>query len=97
MRICWAEGAARDACFFAPTLLADDFHTGRDPPGPPGGGAVPNPGFELARLLATLKSASGRVLVDGFYDRVREAEAIPCDRARFLAEVGGRGIVGAAG
>lgn len=35
------------------------------------GGAVPNPGFELCRILASLKDANGRVQVPGFYDKVR--------------------------
>jgi acetylornithine deacetylase/succinyl-diaminopimelate desuccinylase-like protein len=32
------------------------------------GNWVPNPAFELVRLLATMKDESGRVLVPGFYD-----------------------------
>ncbi len=32
------------------------------------GNWAPNPGFELAELLATMKDADGRVTIDGFYD-----------------------------
>jgi acetylornithine deacetylase/succinyl-diaminopimelate desuccinylase-like protein len=35
------------------------------------GGAVANPATMLARLVATLHDASGRVAIDGFYDDVR--------------------------
>jgi acetylornithine deacetylase/succinyl-diaminopimelate desuccinylase-like protein len=34
------------------------------------GNWAPNPGFELARLLASMKSDDGRVLIEGFYDDV---------------------------
>jgi len=34
------------------------------------GGAVPNPATELARILATLHDAEGRVQIPGFYDDV---------------------------
>jgi acetylornithine deacetylase/succinyl-diaminopimelate desuccinylase-like protein len=34
------------------------------------GNWAPNPGFELARLLASMKSSDGRVLIEGFYDDV---------------------------
>jgi len=34
------------------------------------GNWAPNPGFELARLLSSMKSDDGRVLIDGFYDDV---------------------------
>jgi acetylornithine deacetylase/succinyl-diaminopimelate desuccinylase-like protein len=34
------------------------------------GNWAPNPGFELARLLASMKSEDGRVLIEGFYDDV---------------------------
>lgn len=36
------------------------------------GGAVPNPGMELARILAQLKDSDERVTVPGFYDDVVE-------------------------
>ena len=34
------------------------------------GNWAPNPGFQLARLLASMKSSDGRVLIEGFYDDV---------------------------
>ena len=34
------------------------------------GNWVPNPGFSLARLLTSMKSADGKVLIDGFYDDI---------------------------
>ena len=30
----------------------------------------PNPGFQLAQVLATMKDAEGRVLIDGYYDGI---------------------------
>lgn len=45
---------------------AGDLHSGIY------GGAVQNPATALARLLATLHDAEGRILVKGFYDEVRE-------------------------
>src|SRR6202011_3024817 len=34
------------------------------------GNWAPNPGFSLARLLTSMKSADGKVLVEGFYDDI---------------------------
>ena len=34
------------------------------------GNWAPNPAMELARLLAAMKDADGRVLIDGYYDDV---------------------------
>lgn len=67
-----------------------DLHSGQF------GGAVANPAEMLARLLATLKSADGRIAVDGFYDDVRPLSgeerrataALPFDEASYLAEIG---------
>jgi acetylornithine deacetylase/succinyl-diaminopimelate desuccinylase-like protein len=42
-----------------------DLHSGHY------GGAIPNPAWELNRLLGTMRDESGRVAVDGFYDDVR--------------------------
>ena len=62
------------------------------------GGAVANPVFELARMLASLRDpVTQRVTVPGFYDRVREASAeehaqiaaLPFDEAALLREAGG--------
>jgi acetylornithine deacetylase/succinyl-diaminopimelate desuccinylase-like protein len=57
------------------------------------GGAVPNPATVLARLVAALHDAHGRVTLPGFYDRVlplsdRERELLarlPYDEQRWLA------------
>ncbi|MEX2356237.1 MAG: dipeptidase [Thermaerobacterales bacterium] len=59
------------------------------------GGAVQNPLHALAGLLASMRSADGRILVDGFYDQVREAggplkEAIaqvPFDERAFMEKL----------
>jgi acetylornithine deacetylase/succinyl-diaminopimelate desuccinylase-like protein len=34
------------------------------------GNYVPNPGFQLARVLTSMKDAEGRVLIDGYYDGI---------------------------
>lgn len=34
------------------------------------GNYAPNPGFQLAQLLATMKDAEGRVTIDGYYDGI---------------------------
>jgi len=48
------------------------------------GNYVPNPAMRLAQLLASMKDDRGRVLVKGYYDRVR---LTPAER-RILAETG---------
>ncbi len=61
------------------------------------GGAVLNPANALARIVAGLQDASGRVLVPGFYDRVRRltprerasTRRLPFDRKAWLASAGG--------
>ncbi|MCB9638523.1 MAG: M20/M25/M40 family metallo-hydrolase [Myxococcales bacterium] len=45
------------------------------------GGLIRNPAIEMARLLATLHDAKGRIVVDGFLDDV----AIPSDEDKELA------------
>ncbi|HTU69374.1 MAG TPA: dipeptidase [Candidatus Baltobacteraceae bacterium] len=52
---------------------ADDTHSGYY------GGVVANPIEALARIIAGLKDASGRVLVPGFYDGVPEPDAATID------------------
>src|SRR5687768_9445502 len=68
---------------------AGDLHSGIY------GGAVVNPAMALARILATMHDADGRVLIDGFYDDVRDwgdaaranIRKLPFDEKHFLAEV----------
>lgn len=59
------------------------------------GNFVPNPAFQLARILASMKSADGRVLIDGFYDGIEISDevkallqAVPDDEAKILADMG---------
>src|SRR5512144_359129 len=69
---------------------ARDLHSGSF------GGAVLNPANALARIIAGLQDASGKVLVPGFYDRVRKLTArerantkrLPFDREEWLAAAG---------
>jgi acetylornithine deacetylase/succinyl-diaminopimelate desuccinylase-like protein len=48
------------------------------------GNWAPNPAMRLAKLLASMKDDSGRVLVDGFYDDV---EPLGADEVKALAEM----------
>jgi acetylornithine deacetylase/succinyl-diaminopimelate desuccinylase-like protein len=43
-----------------------DLHSGN------WGGPVPNPAWDLVRLLGSMKDGNGRVMIDGFYDHVRK-------------------------
>ncbi len=60
------------------------------------GGAVLNPANALARIIASLQDASGKVLVPGFYDRVRKltpreranTKKLPFSRREWLASAG---------
>ncbi len=69
------------------------------------GGAVVNPAMALARLLATMHDARGRVAIKGFYDRVRTFPAavlmgmkkLPHSDARFRKDVGVKALGGEAG
>jgi acetylornithine deacetylase/succinyl-diaminopimelate desuccinylase-like protein len=69
---------------------AKDLHSGRH------GGSAPNPLRALARLVASLHDADGRVAVDGFYDGVRPVdpaitrtiEAVRFDAKAYFAEIG---------
>lgn len=69
------------------------------------GGAVVNPAMALARMLATLHDANGRVAIPGFYDQVREWNAaareairsLPFKDSEFLHEVGATALGGEKG
>jgi acetylornithine deacetylase/succinyl-diaminopimelate desuccinylase-like protein len=69
------------------------------------GGAVPNPATGIARLVAALHDADGKVQVPGFYDDVvaltadeRELFArVPADDAEFLKVAQSRATTGEAG
>ncbi|MGH9151136.1 MAG: dipeptidase [Acidimicrobiales bacterium] len=69
------------------------------------GGSVPNPAHLLARLVAGLHDADGRVALPGFYDDVRpltEAEEaslrlLPFDPEDWRAKAGVRALAGEAG
>ncbi|MBI1366064.1 MAG: M20/M25/M40 family metallo-hydrolase [Alphaproteobacteria bacterium] len=58
------------------------------------GNYLPNPAFELARILSSMKDPSGRVLIKGYYDGVRLDEktramlaATPDDETAILSRV----------
>jgi acetylornithine deacetylase/succinyl-diaminopimelate desuccinylase-like protein len=69
---------------------AKDLHSGRH------GGSAPNPLTAIARLVASLHDASGRVAVDGFYDGIlpvdpallRTIETVGFDAGRYFADLG---------
>lgn len=69
------------------------------------GGGAPNAIHALARIIAQLHDAQGRVTVPGFYDAVVELSdaerelfrQVPFDEARFKAEAGLRATPGEAG
>ncbi|HET9425202.1 MAG TPA: dipeptidase [Gemmatimonadaceae bacterium] len=78
---------------------AGDLHSGIY------GGAVVNPAMALARILATMHDAEGRVMIDGFYDDVRDwgddaragIRKLPFEEKHFLAEVGAPALGGEKG
>ncbi len=69
---------------------ASDLHSGSY------GGAVVNPAMALARILATMHDATGKVAIEGFYDAVRPfppnviagMRDLPFDEEHFRKEVG---------
>jgi acetylornithine deacetylase/succinyl-diaminopimelate desuccinylase-like protein len=69
------------------------------------GGAVQNPFMALATVIASLRSLDGTVLVDGFYDAVREppdaeralARRAPFDEAEIAARLGVPALIGEPG
>jgi acetylornithine deacetylase/succinyl-diaminopimelate desuccinylase-like protein len=60
------------------------------------GGLAPNPAREMAKLVATLHTANGRIAVRGFYDSVQKptgkertlARQIPFDAESYESEIG---------
>src|SRR3954470_5687052 len=69
------------------------------------GGAVVNPAMALARILATMHDADGRVAIDGFYDDVddwgnkarQDIRKLPFDEEHFRKEVGAPALGGEKG
>jgi acetylornithine deacetylase/succinyl-diaminopimelate desuccinylase-like protein len=69
------------------------------------GGAVINPAFALAHIIAGLKDAKGKVKVPGFYDRVRKLTAaqrkafksLPHTDAKFRKSIGAKELFGEPG
>src|SRR4029079_4488245 len=78
---------------------AQDLHAGSY------GGAVVNPAMALARILATMHDAQGRVAIPGFYDAVRDWPApvreqrrtLPFREEDFRVETGAPGLGGETG
>jgi len=78
---------------------AKDLHSGRH------GGAIANPLHAMARLIASLHDANGRVAVEGFYDDVveltaderAEIAALPFDESRYLEQLGAPAAFGEPG
>ena len=81
------------------TAAAKDLHSGRH------GGAVANPLHAMARLIASLHDADGRIAVRGVYDRVRALSAseraaiavLPFDEQAYLQQVGAPATFGEPG
>jgi acetylornithine deacetylase/succinyl-diaminopimelate desuccinylase-like protein len=81
------------------TAATKDLHSGRH------GGSVANPLHAMARLIASLHDDTGRIAVDGFYDRVRELTAteraaitaLPFVEANYLKQVGAPSTFGEPG
>jgi len=69
------------------------------------GGGVTNPVNALARMLATLQDADGRITVDGFYDAVvaltdverKEIASLPFDEKEWLRSTGSPVVFGEKG
>jgi acetylornithine deacetylase/succinyl-diaminopimelate desuccinylase-like protein len=78
---------------------ASDLHSGGF------GGAVENPAFALARLLAQLKDANGKILIPGFYQDVRRLPAaerqqlagLPFSERKFQKDIGAAALFGEKG
>ena len=69
------------------------------------GGAVANPNFVLAQMLAAMKDRSGRVKIPGFYDDVRELsqderdawKKLPFNEKKYRADLGAPKLFGETG
>jgi acetylornithine deacetylase/succinyl-diaminopimelate desuccinylase-like protein len=69
------------------------------------GGAVANPAFVLAQMLAQMKDKSGKVKITGFYDDVRELtpeeraewKKLPFDEKAYRKDLGAPKLTGEAG
>jgi acetylornithine deacetylase/succinyl-diaminopimelate desuccinylase-like protein len=69
------------------------------------GGAVANPAFVLAQMLAQLKDKSGRVKIGGFYDDVRELttaereewKKLPFDEKKYRKDLAAPKLAGESG
>ncbi|HVZ22771.1 MAG TPA: dipeptidase [Vicinamibacterales bacterium] len=69
------------------------------------GGAVANPAFVLAQVLAQMKDRSGHVKIPGFYDSVRELteaeraewKRLPFNETRYRKELGAPKLAGESG
>jgi acetylornithine deacetylase/succinyl-diaminopimelate desuccinylase-like protein len=69
------------------------------------GGGIANPVHALARMIASLHDAAGRVTIPGFYDRVRrlspaeraQIAALPFDEKEWLAASGSSAALGEEG
>jgi len=79
---------------------ATDLHSGIY------GGAAPNPLFALIEIISKLKDSNGKILIPGFYDRVKEPtkdelkawEELPFDEEEYRKkEVGSNVLTGEAG
>jgi acetylornithine deacetylase/succinyl-diaminopimelate desuccinylase-like protein len=78
---------------------AQDLHSGSY------GGAVMNPAMALARILATMHDAKGRIAIKGFYDKVRKWDKksrdairkLPFKEKTFLHETGSPATFGEEG
>jgi acetylornithine deacetylase/succinyl-diaminopimelate desuccinylase-like protein len=78
---------------------SSDLHSGSF------GGAVANPAFVLAQVLAQMKDRSGRVKIPGFYDEVRplkeeernEFKRLPFDEKRYRKNLGAPRLFGEKG
>lgn len=95
------ETGLRGLCYFEVTVeaLSHDLHSGIY------GGAVPNPATILARMIASLHNAKGKVTIPHFYDdvaTVSKAErakmnARPHSDAAYRREVGAKALEGEVG